>query len=509
MTNLVGADVAGLRDLATAFDERAEALRESRQQIDAAVGSAQWMGPDAQAFSEAWISSLSVAMAACEVSLESAADQARRNADAQENASQADESGPAPVMGGPGGAPVLAAGAPTGTVPPAAQDFLQGLDDMTPAQVNAAWAGLDQATRDWLIHNKPVRIGNLDGIPFTDRDAANRREMNRLLDTYDRAMADAREQYPWWPESHRGLAFEASGLDPESLVALRNLRRELGEHPDGQLAALDVAHEGAVRAAFSIGNLDTATNIGVYVPGIGSRISNGVFSQPEDNNRLDSLDKMRAIRDRAGDMLRKAGSGDASNVAQVYWLDYSAPAGTPVSLDALLAGPALRTNRAEEGGVNLAGFGDGLDAVNGGARTTVMAHSYGSVTAGFGLTQTGAYDSFVAFGSPGLDADNILGRPSTTYRDLGGGSSFVVPGADGIQIPESERWFGHAEDDPVASSGFHGPTPGEWHFNRLPTEAVDGYDASVGHSQYINPGTSFQQSLAAILAGHPEEIPGR
>jgi hypothetical protein len=506
MTNLVGADVAGLRDLATAFDERAEALRESRQQIDAAVGSAQWMGPDAQAFSQAWISSLSVAMAACEVSLESAADQARRNADAQENASQADESGPAPVMAGPGGAPVLAAGAPTGTVPPAAQDFLQGLDDMTPAQVNAAWAGLDQATRDWLIHNKPVRIGNLDGVPFTDRDAANRREMNRLLDTYDRAIADAREQSPWRPESDRwpevafqDAAFEASGLDPESLAALRNLRRELGEHPDGQLAALDVAHEGAVRAAFSIGNLDTATNIGVYVPGISSRISSGEFSQPEDNGRLDSLDKMEAIRDRAGDILKDSHAGGRKDVAQVYWLDYSAPAGAPLNLDLWRAGTSLRTNRAEEGGVNLAGFGDGLDAVNGGARTTVMAHSYGSVTAGFGLTHTSAYDSFVAFGSPGLYADNILGKTPP-----GGGER-----TGGIQIPESERWFGHAEEDYIADSRAHGGTPGEWHFNRLPTDAVDGYDASVGHSEYIDPGTSFQQSLAAILAGHPERVPGR
>ncbi len=89
-----GADVAQLRTTATQFGKGADALEFSAKALHSLIGSGtQWRGPDAERFRNEWTGMSSRAIAAAVASLRQAADELRRNADQQEQASTAGTGG--------------------------------------------------------------------------------------------------------------------------------------------------------------------------------------------------------------------------------------------------------------------------------------------------------------------------------------------------------------------------------------------------------------------------------
>ena len=54
MSQMVGADVAELRDLAASFDNKATALRTIESQVSWRIHSAPWHGSDVQQFQHDW-----------------------------------------------------------------------------------------------------------------------------------------------------------------------------------------------------------------------------------------------------------------------------------------------------------------------------------------------------------------------------------------------------------------------------------------------------------------------
>lgn len=488
---MYGADVAAMRQMAQVFAQAADRLDQSRATIHQTVAVTAWAGADRQEFHDTWNGRDAVALDRCVKDLADAARALLANAEAQELVSSDLDAAPGAVNGNV--QPVFAPLAGR-AMPPAVEGFLKDLDaGMSPQDINAAWSALSSDERDWLLVNRPFRIGNLDGIPYADRDVANRNELNRQWGKLQSAWDQAREQWPNEPaEALQWWVWKEAGLSEEEARSVENLHAQLGTGKngdfgrlgaDGHLIAFDMKHATATRAAVAVGDLDTASTVGVFVPGIGTRIGKG-------ENLNTTLENMVALRKETGQILEDHGGG-VDDVAQVFWLGYSAPAG-------LEGGPSVVTaidaTRAIDGGNSLASFGDGLEAVNPDARKTVQGHSYGSVTSTYGLAETTAFDSFVAFGSPGLPGPAPLGEHNPAD-------------ALDINVPADERYFGYAFKDGIAWSRSHGPTPGDWGFERLPTRKVDGYDNSTGHSEYLDPGTSFQRSLAAITAGHSEAIP--
>src|SRR5436305_1685504 len=53
--------------------------------------------------------------------------------------------------------------------------------DRDPVHVAAWWHGLSPAQRRTLLDRHPELVGDLDGVPATDRDVANRVRLARLL----------------------------------------------------------------------------------------------------------------------------------------------------------------------------------------------------------------------------------------------------------------------------------------------------------------------------------------
>ena len=225
-----------------------------------------------------------------------------------------------------------------------------------PVAVAAWWAGLSTAARTAAVHGDADRIGQLEGLPAWARDEANRLSLQRVL-------ADP----------------EADGHDAAQAVAREIATREAA----GEAVQLYQFVPQDDLVALATGDLDTADAIAVVVPGI--------LNTPADD--LDDLaDDATAIADAA------VAAAPGMAVASIVWLGYRTP-----------QAPAAVVTRhtAKVGGPALAAALDGLSAVRGTdpARTTVVAHSYGTVVTDHAAAAPGPLpaDALVLNGSPGLD----------------------------------------------------------------------------------------------------------
>jgi hypothetical protein len=230
-----------------------------------------------------------------------------------------------------------------------------------PAEVAGWWAGLSEAQQGAVISLSPALIGALDGVPAWARDRAN-----RLL--LDRVLRD--------PRSSPGAAVTAG-------VVARRIAREEAAGQDVQLQLLDLAGD---RVVLALGDLDTADTVAVLVPGVGNT--------PEDD--------LGGLVGNAKDVAaasRHASAG--ASLATVVWLGYRTP-------DTIVTG-SMRF-AAEAGGPALARSLAGLAAARtatatGRSRTTVVAHSYGTVVVDEAADEPGvlAADAVVLLGSPGME----------------------------------------------------------------------------------------------------------
>ena len=299
----------------------------------------------------------------------------------------------------------------------------------SPAAVARWWAGLPPAARAGALAAEPRFLGDLDGLPAQVRDAANRR---LLAD----ALGDA----------------SSPGHDTAVVVAAQLAAEEWS----GRTAQLYEFDPAAGLVAVSLGDLDAAAAVGVLVPGINT-------TPREDLG--DALGKAGRVADAA----EAAAPGLA--VATVAWLGYRAPdtlrqaAGTG---DARRGGAAL--DRA------LDGLAAGRESTGGGrARTTVLAHSYGTVVAHEAAHRPGrlAADAVVLLGSPGMGWD----------------------GAAGLEAPEVyDAW---SPADPISWLGWFGQDPqlGSYGAVELPV------DSGTVHTGYYDAGSDTLAALGRVVAG--------
>jgi hypothetical protein len=263
-----------------------------------------------------------------------------------------------------------------------------------PAQAAAWWAGLSAAQQLTEIAARPASVGALDGLPAWARDQANRLRLAAALRDL--------------PAGEQRAMVET--------VAAQLAERELGGRPV-QLLQFEPA---ADLVAVGLGDLDTAAAVGVLVPGINT--------SPEDD--LDGL-----LDDAAGVARAAGAAAPGLAVATVAWLGYRTPG------LATMASPGA----ARRGGPALDGALDGLAAARAAPgsgpapRTTVVAHSYGTVVTGQAARAPGrlAADALVLLGSPGV--------PGGEAEDLEVGA---VYGAWSPADPVSWlQWFGDAPVD--------------------------------------------------------------
>lgn len=340
------------------------------------------------------------------------------------------------------------------------------------AQQNAtAWQRVrltDAEVKRLPLHSL-LALAEADGVPFRVRDIASRQALQFAL------------QHP--EDAHRVLGLsdhmtldQFVGHLTELDGALRDasLRATtLPGAPSAQLVTFGT-HDGALTAAISLGDVDTATHIGLNVFGMGS-----------------TVDSMNSGIAAAENLFVAARQADlAVQPAVITWIGYRAPA-MPPSLE--VAG----IQRAVSGAVPLSSFIDGVNVARNTSaedmsakdlsataphQFTVFAHSYGSTTASQALQMTDtSVDALIAYGSAGFD-------PATRLEHLR---------ADHV-------WATRAEADKVAEIGIQVS-------GRIDPRSVEGVmtfssdqhssgNAVTGHSMLTDPNAQHNQQVGYLNA---------
>lgn len=269
------------------------------------------------------------------------------------------------------------------------------------------WSALSDKDKQWLVDYHPEVIGNRDGVEFAWREKANRKVLDRLIEEYEQKYAagekfiDDMSPHPYrdlaLTQEHREL-YQAAKVAEETLSHLYTIRRSLDNTADSHLITLDMSGHSP-KAAIALGDMDKADHIGIFVPGMGTRVNDsmeGYVSNVED------------LADKAEKALQKAGK--SGSVVTVAWLGYDAPAALGEDNFYKVAG----TGAAEAGAERLKSFTEGIEATQRhhsghDGHLTVLGHSYGSTTSGLATATVkhGVVDDLVLFGSPGSGVQSV------------------------------------------------------------------------------------------------------
>jgi hypothetical protein len=341
------------------------------------------------------------------------------------------------------------------------------------AQTGSWWRSIDAVRRTELIGELPAVVGNLEGVPYASRNLANRSTLESTIRRLERreALADA------------GLTAHSSSA--ARLTMLQKVQQSLaGTRAEGtagrSLVSLDTVFPG--RAAIAVGDLDTADDVSVVVPGMLYTVSTQMVAFTSAAAALQSEQSFWSST------LATASTERVASSAVVAWMGYRTPGVTTV----------LGLGLAREGASHLESAVQGLDAVRASdpARVTIVAHSYGSTTSTIALSSGKIHvDDFVALGSPG----SVV--PTASKLDVTGGNVFAAA----------------APLDPVAGSAVFGADPGSTGFGAKLLNLgamIDPYTeqkvgAVMGHNQYFTTGSHAMRSLALIGIGRGDLADGR
>jgi uncharacterized protein YukE len=399
--------------------------------------------------------------------------------------------------------PVTAAAAPT--APSSAAVALSRIPahGTDPSAVDQWWDGLSDEQRTWLLENHPERIGNLDGIPAVDRDAANR----SVMATEQQRLEDRRDELTALGEDRSDDQDDELAAIDDQLGGINAINERLADTGPGKQQAflLGFSTEGRGQAIVAMGNPDTADNIVTYVPGTGTR-----------------LGTIGGDLGRADIMVDSARAADPSeSTSAIVWVGYDAPQDIINTDLGELGQDATNDRYAEAARADLDRFQDGLRVTHEGERShnTVLGHSYGSTVVGYTARDNGLdADELVFVGSPGVGVDNAsqLGVDpghvwsSTAANDpIQYGVDFgdlvqaglgldpqvdLVHGANPSRPEFGGQVFTSDPGEPIVRWTWEGP----WGLDVIP---VPHFSANA-HSQYWDPGSASLENMGQIITGN-------
>ena len=348
-----------------------------------------------------------------------------------------------------------------------------------PGKNKQAWEKLTPSQRQAISSAVPSLVGNLEGIPYSERVAANSAALDLAI---DRAAELAKDQPAWQAQ-----------LDV--LNEIRNAVDAGNARTTRGIISLDPSVPPL--AALAIGNLDTADNVTWNIPGMGTTAASMAGWAEASQNIYDAQVKT-----------------GASNPAVVAWIGYHAPGEAPGSWD------VLGNAHADVGGDRLAAALNGFDTASHGRDpyVSVAAHSYGTTTTAYALTRTDFdVDSVAFYGSAGLDGgvvdeasdmrikDGPDGRPALFATQATQDDVAPLGRKGSFRMSPLEEGFGShefsSEGDPernlkqTLGHSVHGGDDDKW--NPLHTYDQHGY---------LDTGTQSLDSVAKITTGNGDEV---
>lgn len=369
-------------------------------------------------------------------------------------------------------------GAPL-SVPPLGSD---------PRQNKDFWEKLSPEKRKELAQALPSLVGNLEGIPYSDRIPANSDALGRVL--------------------------AQPGLSESQKEPYREIKR-----------ALDVTSGGATRgiisfdpaypplAAIAIGNMDRAKNVTWNVPGMGTT--------------AESMEEWSTASQNIYDAQKKAGATDHAVVA---WVGYHTPGMIPDSWD------VMDSTLADAGGDRLASSLNGFNTASAGRDPyiSVAAHSYGTTTTAYGLTRIDFdVDSVAFFGSAGVDPAVVDEVSDLRIKDAPDGQPalFATNASKDIVAPGGALGSGRLNPIDSYNPGSYNPFAPDTGFGAH-VFSSDGdpqrdLAATLGHSVngesknagnpaetldghgYLDLHTQSLDSVAQITTGHGDDVMDR
>lgn len=355
-----------------------------------------------------------------------------------------------------------------------------------PDRVNDWWESLTREQQLALLVAAPGAVGNRDGIPAADRHAANSVALDR--DLADGALLE-----------ERGLLTDAERQVLENSRAADRAREAIAQRTDPvtgepitpQLYLYDPgAFDGDGAVAISAGDLDTADNVAVVVPGFGTDGQ----SAPYQADRAATLYESTRYLD------------PGQSNATMFWIGYDAPDNLPWTGEGWDGAGVVTEGAAEEGGERLADTVDGLRSTreDDPAHLTTVGHSYGSTTTGHAAEGHGLdTDDLVFVGSPGVGGD------TDHVSDTG--------------VDPDHVWAGANSRDPIAMLGNHGalhletlgggglgddPTEDDFGGQRFQAEdpsrgSLPGFDQ---HSLYFEHGSESLHNISQVVNGNYDQV---
>ena len=376
--------------------------------------------------------------------------------------------------------------------------FLTALADAdTPAEVESVWNTLSDEEKAYYVEHFSTFIGNLDGIPYEYRIAANILVLGRAA------------QRSWGEPTDTDIATLQLQLREGGLPLSLNL---FGEN-QATAAVLYVDGFAYDPEAF-VNPLTGVTNVNVLLGGMLTEV----------NQMEDWGDSALAIN---SGIAEAGGRG-----ATIVWFGYDTPN----------LGTVGSTAQAETGAEDLTTFLRGLDhAAPPTVTTTVIGHSYGSTTAFLAVGSAEDHlgvDNLISVGSAGL-TDRALGDDPDARVDYTGVNIYASTSPED-RLAKTGRWappltnvftWGTHPIDPGSldgavnfdSNGGYGPNPdgsepsAEHHGEELvqtPGHGThsegDGFIGDTGYpGGYLQDGSeSFANIVEIINTGEPLTTPG-
>lgn len=328
------------------------------------------------------------------------------------------------------------------------------------ADVAAWWGNAPVAGREVLSSLAPELIGNLEGVPYSARDEANREVLDLARQHLDDRLA--------------GAVGRAERAELETRTHMLQQVEQALQGESRRLLSLDVTGDG--RAVIAVGDIETADYVSFLVPGMFF----GVDAQ------IDAwTDTAQTLVDEQREWLRTLQPHVDATVAAVAWIGYTTPSLVNVASMEL----------AREGQQSFTASLQGLRAARGDVQpfVSVLAHSYGSTAAMLSLTEDDVH----------VDALAVVGSPGSPARS-----------ADELHV--STMWVGAAEWDPIPSSGVFGSQPSSRDYGARLFSVAGGSDlltgASLGgafsHNDYFAAGSMSMRNLALIGLGEGVRVIG-